>query len=1151
MSSLKFFHIHNHTEYSLLDGAIKIKDLVKKAKEFNMPAVGITDHGNMYGVLEFYNECIENNLKPIIGCEFYVAKNSIKEKTDDKSLYHLILIAKNFNGYKNLLKLTSISYIEGFYYKPRIDKNLLKEYSKDLICLSACLKGEIPEKAYLYGEKEAEKSLLEYLEIFKDDFFIEIMENKLKEQKIANEILIYLGKKYSVPIIATNDCHYLNKEDYKAHDVLICIQTGKILQETKRLKFSTDEFYFKSPEEMYNQFSYFPDACENTFILFEKCNVELNFKNYYFPKVDLNENETIDEKFEKKVINGFKKRLNKIKKQYGDNFNDKIKENYLKRLNMEIDIIKKMGFSGYFLIVEDFINFAKKNKIPVGPGRGSAAGSLVAYSLGITEIDPIYYNLLFERFLNPERISMPDIDIDFCNRRRDEVINYVVNKYGKDRVAQIITFGKMKTKQVVRDVGRVLNIPYKEVDKLAKLIPNDAKSLEEAYNKNGELKKLIDSKDEFKELFKIAKKLEGLNRHSSIHAAGIVIADRPLTEIIPLAKMNDGEIVTQFDMKCVENVGLIKFDFLGLKTLTVIDNTVKLIRKHSDKNFNISEIPLDDKKTYELISSGNTVGVFQLESRGMQELLRRLKPDKFEDLIAVVALYRPGPLESGMVDEFIAVKHGKKKPSYILPQLEPILKETYGVILYQEQVMQIAQVLANYTLGEADVLRKAMGKKQPELMAKHREKFIEGCIKNNISKEKAEEIFNIMEKFAGYGFNKSHSTAYALIAYQTAYLKAHFPVEFMTALLTEEKNNPDKIIKNISECKKLKIKILPPDVNKSDIDFTIDGNNIRFGLGAIKNVGEKAIESIIKSRKKDGEFKDLYDFCLRVDLNKVNRRIIESLIKSGAMDSLKYNRATKMELLDKIIEQVNLEKKEKKKKVKGLFTEITLKQNNKIVDIEEIPEWDNEIKLNYEKELLGYYLTDHPLNKYSDMIEKYTNYTIDDIKSSEIDINSIKIIGIITKIKENKTKRNELMASFFLEDLTGEIEVLVFPTLYNELKTKNILKNDKVVLVKGNLDKNEESIKILAENIIPIENVTEEFTNKIEIILNINSIDKEKIYKLKNDIDEFIVNNGKNLLFIKIIFPEKGEIIIKTNKSIKNIPSFINKINYFKCSIIN
>ena len=1150
MAKSSFIHLHNHTEYSLLDGAIRIKDMISKAKEFNMPAVAITDHGNMFGVIEFYKECVKSGVKPIIGCEIYISRGSMHDKSfkkssaeiQERSLHHLILLAKNYTGYKNLLKITSISYLEGFYYKPRIDKSVLKQYSEGLIAMSACLKGEISEKALIYGEEEAEKALNEYLKIFPDRFYLEIMENGIAEQKKVNEILIHLGEKYSIPVVATNDCHYLNKNEAKAHDILLCIQTGKTIKESKRLKFSSDEFYFKSPEIMYNNFSYYPKACENTLLVAEECDVELTFKNYHFPQVELNENETVEDKFEKLVFEGFKERLSEIKKLYNGNFTESHEKKYLERLNQEIKIIKDMGFAGYFLIVQDFIKYAKENDIPVGPGRGSAAGSLVAYSLKITDIDPIYYNLLFERFLNPERVSMPDIDIDFCNRRRDEVIKYVCEKYGYDKVAQIITFGKMKTKQVVRDVGRVLDIPYKEVDAIAKLIPSDVKSLQQAYDNVAELKKLIDSKEEYKELFEIAKVLEGLNRHSSIHAAGIVISNKPLSEVIPLAKMNDGEVVTQFDMKWVEEVGLIKFDFLGLKTLTVIDNAVKLIKKYKNPDFKLSEISLKDKKTYKLISDGNTIGVFQLESRGMRELLKRIKPDKFEDLIAVVALYRPGPLESGMVDEYVAVKHGQKKPSYPLPQLEPILKETYGVILYQEQVMQIAQVLAGYSLGEADVLRKAMGKKKPELMAQHREKFVKGCVSRGIDEKKASEIFDIMEKFAGYGFNKSHSAAYAYIAYQTAYLKAHYPVEFMTALLTEDKDNPDKVIKNIDDSKNLKIKILPPDVNVSELDFTIDGNAIRFGLGAIKNVGEKAINSIIKARKK-GKFKDLIDFCMRVDLNKVNKKVIESLIKSGAMDSLKYNRATKMRILDDVLKRVTLEKREKKKMGRGLFSSDNIEQSSFSIKVEEIEEWDEETKLMYEKELIGYYLTDHPLNKYKEILEKFSSTSIESLQENDYNFSNIKLGGIINKLKITKTKKGDSMATFFLEDLTGQVEVLVFPKLYENRKA--LLKNDNIVFIKGNIDKNENGIKILAENIVDIDEVGEEFSNSIELKVNIdNNFTHEKMLKLNDFIKSHLENGrGKNILIFRLVFPEKGEVIIKSRYKLNDINNFVYKIN--------
>jgi DNA polymerase-3 subunit alpha len=1131
---MEFVHLHTHTEYSLLDGAIKIKELIKKAKEYNMPAVAITDHGNMYGVIEFYKEATKSEIKPIIGCEVYVAKGSRKKKEkakdeNEKGLNHLILIAKNNIGYKNLMALVSLAYIEGFYYKPRIDWELLEKYSEGLICLSSCLKGEVAETFLKKGEKYALSVAEKFLKIFKKDFYLELMDNSIPEQKIANEGLVNIANKLSIPLIATNDCHYLTKDMAKSHDVLLCIQTGRTINEEGRMKFSSDDFYFKSPDEMLKAFENTPEAISNSVEIAKKCNLTFEFGNYQFPEIPLKKGETTEEKFERKTREGFQERLPEIKTHYKE-FTDEIKQKYLNRLEREINTIKEMGFAGYFLIVEDFINYAKTHNIPVGPGRGSAAGSLVAYSLKITDIDPIPYNLLFERFLNPERISMPDIDIDFCNRNRDKVIKYVINKYGEDKVSQIVTFGKMKAKAVIRDVGRVLEMPYKDVDKIAKMIPNTLNiTLDRALQEEKALKELVEKDENIAKLIAISKDLEGLSRHSSIHAAGIVISNKPLMETVPLAVTKDGDVVTQYNMKHIEDVGLIKFDFLGLRNLSIIDNAIKLVKKYKDKNFNIRTIPFDDKPTYELISSGYTIGVFQLESRGMRDLLKRLRPDKFEDLIAVVALYRPGPLGSGMVDDFIDIKHGRKKAHYSLPQLEPILKDTYGIILYQEQVMQIAQVLAGYSLGEADLLRRAMGKKISKVMQEQKGRFLEGCRKNKISDNIAEDIFEKMAKFAEYGFNKSHSAAYAYIAYQTAYLKTHFPIEFMTALLTEDKEIPEKVIKDINECKLMGINILPPDINESEFDFTVSDHKIRFGLGAIKHVGEKAIISIIENRKNE-KYKSLYDFCYKVDLSKVNKKVIESLIKSGAMDSLPLNRASKIKNLEHILSQVNLAKKEQvenKNGIFGKFFEQTSFEDN--FKIEEVEEWEEIVKLQQERELTGFYISSHPLNKYKDILNNYNSAFIDDIISGDYKKETVKLGGIITEVKILKTKRKaEKMASVMLEDLTGKIEVVIFPNIYRE--NSDIITEDSLVFIKGTLDINETSAKMIANEIVPLGEAAEKFTNKL-IVKFKNLPKKDEInlfykilskYKAKN-------GNGSHILNIILNFQGEGEVYVNCN----------------------
>ncbi len=1131
---MAFVHLHTHTEYSLLDGAIKIKELMKKAVEYNMPAVAITDHGNMYGVIEFYKEAQNAGIKPIIGCEVYVAKGSRKKKEkvkteDEKGINHLILLAKNLTGYKNLMALVSLGYIEGFYYKPRIDWELLEKYNEGLICLSSCLKGEVAETFLKKGEKYAFKTAEKFLKIFKDDFYIELMDNSIPEQKLANEGLIEIANKLSVPVVATNDCHYLTRDMAKSHDVLLCIQTGRTINEEGRMKFSSDDFYFKSPDEMLNAFKDIPEAISNSVQIAEKCNLKIDFGVYQFPKIPLQKGETVEDKFEKKAREGFQNRLPEIKSHYKE-FTKDIEKKYLDRLDREITTIKQMGFAGYFLIVEDFINYAKNNNIPVGPGRGSAAGSLVAYSLKITDIDPIPYNLLFERFLNPERISMPDIDIDFCNRNRDKVIKYVVDKYGADKVSQIVTFGKMKAKAVIRDVGRVLEMPYKEVDRIAKLIPNSLNiTLDKALEEEKALKELAEKDEKIKKLIEISKDLEGLSRHSSIHAAGIVISNKPLMETVPLAVTKDGDVVTQYNMKHIESVGLIKFDFLGLKNLTIIDNAIKLVKKYKDKNFDIKKIPFDDKATYDLISAGYTIGVFQLESRGMRELLKKLKPDKFEDLIAVVALYRPGPLGSGMVDDFIDIKHGRKKAHYPLPQLEPVLKDTYGIILYQEQVMQIAQVLAGYTLGEADLLRRAMGKKIASEMQKQKGRFLEGCKKNKIPDKIAEDIFEKMAKFAEYGFNKSHSAAYAYIAYETAYLKTHYPIEFMTALLTEDKENPDKVIKDINECKIMGIKILPPDINESEFDFTVSNDKIRFGLGAIKHVGEKAIISIIESRKKE-KYKSLYDFCYKVDLAKVNKKVIESLIKSGAMDGIPLNRASKIHNLEQILSQVNLAKKEQMENRNGIFGKFFEKTSfEENIKIEEVEEWDEAIKLQQERELLGFYISSHPLNKYKDILNNYNSAFIDDIISGEFKGENVKLGGIISEVKTLKTKRKaEKMASIILEDLTGKIEAVIFPNIYRE--NSDIITNDSLVFIRGTLDVNEAGAKIIVNEIVPLGEAAQKFTNKL--IVKFRKLpEKEEVNLFYKILSKYRAKNGNghHILNIIVNFPDEGEVLVNCN----------------------
>ncbi|MHB8766282.1 MAG: DNA polymerase III subunit alpha, partial [Deferrisomatales bacterium] len=895
MQHARFVHLHVHTEYSLLDGAIRLDDLVKRAKEHRLPALAITDHGGMHGTVEFYKAARKAGLKPVLGCEAYVAPGSRFDRrpsAEGETNYHLVLLARNLEGYRNLCRLVTAGYTEGFYYKPRIDKALLRQLSSGLIGLSACVKGEVA-RAVLKGDLDrARAAAEEYQAIFGEgNYYLEVMENGLEEQARVNRGLQEISRLTGIPLVATNDCHYVARDDARSHEVLVCIQTGKTLDDEKRMKMSSDAFYLKSPEEMAADFAWCPEAVEATVEIAERCNVELDLKTPHFPEYQAQDGESLADCLDRLARQGLEARL-AARTYDAPETAERVRRQYRERLEIELQVIRDMRFPGYFLIVQDFINWSKENGVPVGPGRGSAAGSLVAYALKITNIDPIPYDLLFERFLNPERVSLPDIDVDFCFENRDKAIAYVTQRYGDDKVAQITTFGKMLARAVIRDVGRVMGLPYGDVDRIAKLVPTRLGiTLKEALAEEPRLPEAMAQDPRVRELVEHALRLEGLNRHASTHAAGIVIANRPLVDYLPLYKGQNGETVTQFAMKSVEAIGLIKFDFLGLKTLTVIMGAVRLVNERLPlgERLDIDAVPLDDPAVYGLLARGEAIGVFQLESEGMRELMKSLKPSTFEDVIALVALYRPGPLGSGMVEDFIRRKHGLIPIEYDLPELEPILKDTYGVIVYQEQVMKIAQVLADYSLGEADLLRRAMGKKIAEEMDQQKSRFLEGASRKRLDPAKAEKIFDLMAKFAEYGFNKSHSAAYALITYQTAYLKAHHPVEFMSALLTADRSNSDKVRKDIEECRRMELEVLPPDVNESDLYFGAVGDAragarraIRFGLAAVKNVGEAALESVLAARRDGGPFKGLLDFCQRVDLGKVNRKVAESLIHCGA-----------------------------------------------------------------------------------------------------------------------------------------------------------------------------------------------------------------------------------------------------------------------------
>jgi len=1143
MKHSEFVHLHLHTQYSLLDGAIRFNDLFKKAHQYKMPALAITDHGNMFGTIEFYQEAYKAGIKPIIGCEVYVAPGSRWEK-DARGIkdtsHHLILLAKDHIGYKNLMFLVSKGYLEGFYYRPRIDKELLRTHNEGLIALSSCLHGEIATHITNNSKEKALRVAEEYGSIFDDRrFYLELQENKIPEQRAVNKALIEMGKNLSIPLVATNDCHYLNKEDVRSHEILLCLQTGKKLSSPDRMKFSTDEFYFKSPQEMVELFSYAPEAIKNTVEIAERCNLKIKFDEIRFPKYEAPENIDLNDYLENLSKEGLQERLQHYIKR-GDLPESSV--TYEKRLVEELKIIKSTGFTNYFLTVADFVNYAKQRSIPVGPGRGSAAGSLVAYALKITEVDPITYRLLFERFLNPDRISLPDIDIDFCMERRDEMIDYVSTKYGKENVAQIITFGKMQAKGAIRDVGRVLDMPYKEVDQIAKLIPNTLNiTLSDALKQEPQLAKMIEDNEQVKELFSLSLSLEGLPRHASTHAAGIVISDMPLVEHLPLYRGQNNEVVTQFEMKAVGKIGLIKFDFLGLRTLTVINNCLNLINQGKAEPLNINDLPLDDEKTFKLLSTGEADGVFQLESQGMKDLLVRIKPGCIEDLIALLALYRPGPLGSGMVDDFIKRKREEVSIKYAVPQLEDILSDTHGVILYQEQVMQIASKLANFSMGDADLLRSAMSKKKTDVMEKQKEKFIEGAKKNKINIKKAETIYNQMAKFAEYGFNKSHSTAYALIAFQTAYLKAHHPVEFMASLLTCEMDNNDKVLRHINECREMGIDILPPDINESNRDFTVSQVNIRFGLAAVKNVGGAAIESVISNRNESGKFTSLYDFCKRIDLRKANRRVIESLIKCGAFDSTGAQRSQMIAVLDNALEHAQRFQKDKMSKQINMFdllgTDGTSGGEETFPDL---PEWSDEELLSYEKESLGFYISKHPLNSFKDHLSKYTNTDTIAILKQNND-SEIGIGGIVTKRKEINTRKGDRMCFITLEDIKGVIEVVVFSDLYKTCS--DLLKSDQPILVKGKVakDGDKETVKILASKIIPLSDADKLLPPVTHLSLNLSEINKNQLQQLRGILLNY---PGDCQAFLHLVIPQKSETVISLGNSFKVNPSpkLINEI---------
>ena len=1122
-----FVHLHVHTQFSLLDGACRLGELLDLAKKNSMPACAITDHGNMFGAIEFYEKAVSRGIKPIIGCEVYVAPESRFDKTSHgikEAAYHLVLLAKNLTGYKNLIKLVSIGYVEGFYYKPRVDKEALARHSKGLVALSACLGGEVPHFILSEQWDEAVRAAKEYAEIFgKDNFYLEIQDNQMEEQRRLNKAMVKLSEETGLPLVATSDVHYLEKTDAKAHEALLCIQTQTTLDNPNRMKFQTDQLYFKSPEEMKLIFKDTPEAVRNTVRIAGRCNLELDFSELHLPRFVTPDGSDNDSFFMKLVEEG-------IKKRYPEADNE-VKE----RVEHEVRIIKHLGYVSYFLIVWDFINHAREEGIPVGPGRGSAAGSIVSYALGITDIDPLKYGLIFERFLNPDRVTMPDIDIDFCFERRGQVIEYVIEKYGKENVAQIITFGTMMAKGVLRDVGRVMGIPYADVDRIAKLVPNDlGMTLERALEIEPEFRDRYESDPMVRQLVDTSERLEGLNRHASTHAAGVVISDKPLQERIPLFKTADDQMTTGYSMKSLEKIGMLKMDFLGLKTLTVIDQTVKIVKRTRDLDVDIERLPLDDKATYDLFSRAETSGVFQLESSGMRDLLRKIKPERFEDLIAILALYRPGPMGSGMLDEYIKRKQGLREFSYDHPALEPILKDTYGIIVFQEQVMQIVSALAGFTMAEADNVRKIMGKKIAQALAGVKDKFMEGAKKRNVEPSTAEKIWDLIAYFAGYGFNKSHSAAYAMISYRTAYLKANYPVEFMTALLTSEKNNSDKISDYINEALRMGIEILPPDINESFRDFTVVGKDIRFGLSAVKNVGEGAAENIIHTRKEAGRYESLYDFAQKVDLRAVNRKVFESLIKCGAFDSTGIYRSQAVAVLDKVLAMASKANKDREIGQLSFFDDDSKDNSfrNEFTELPDIPEWSEHELLGNEKEMLGFYITQHPLARFERLLNAYSSCKISDLAALS-DGQEVLIGGIINKVRTTVTRKNaEKMAIVTLEDLDSFIEVLVFPKAYR--KAPDLIKEDGLVYIHGRLNLREEEPKLIAEDMIPLEKVKERFTKAVLVKIDTTGADQDQLIKVKVALSRY---KGNIPVLVDLISPEGRKIRLAADKELSVSPT--------------
>lgn len=1152
----EFSHLHLHSQYSLLDGAIRVSDLFGRINELGMNSVAVTDHGNMFGAVDLYKASKKHGVKLIFGCETYVAASSRKDKTNRRS-YHLVLLAKNKVGFQNLQYLNSMGYLEGFYYNPRIDKELLRKHSDGLVGMSACLGGEVAQKLLKQGIKDAEAAALEYKDIFAPgDFYLEMMPNGMSEQDQLNEELRAMGPRLGIPLVATNDCHYMERSDAKAHDILMCIQTGKTVNDTNRLKHDSSEFFIKSPAEMAKPFHDIPEALENTVAIANKCNVELDLGNPKLPHFKVPEGYDLDRFLSEKVEMGIRVRFKEMAVR-GETFDE---DEYRERIRFELGIITEMGFPGYFLIVWDFIRWAKEAKIPVGPGRGSGAGSCVAFALRITDIDPLVFKLLFERFLNPERVSMPDFDVDFCMNRRGEVIRYVQDKYGREHVGQIATFHQLKARGVIRDIARVMELPYAEADKLAKLIPEPVAGksppVREAVEKEPELKKLYDTDSRIRELLDIAASLEGLNRHAGMHAAGVVIGDDPLWNYVPCFRGKDGEIVTQYNMNDVEQAGLVKFDFLGLKTLTVIDTAVRLIseqrRTRGEEDFDITTISMADPLVYDMISKGDTTGVFQLESSGFREILKKLKPSNIEDIVAAVALYRPGPLEGGMVDDFIERKHGRQEIKYLHPALEGVLTDTYGVIVYQEQVMQIAQIIADYSLGTADLLRRAMGKKKVEVMEEQKVLFVKGALANTkltCDKRTAEALFDLMAFFAGYGFNRSHSAAYGWVTYQTAYLKRHHPHEFMAGLMSCDQDNTENIVKFIAEARAMNLKVARPDVLESDQDFTVvpapkaEDKVIRFGLGAVKGVGGGAVEAILHARGEGGPFSSLFDFCERVESQKVNRRVIEALVKAGAFDSIPadaddMHRARNFAAIEIAIERGSQAQKDRKSGQVSMFglLEPVSQESSEEAIYPTVPEWPAKQLLNCEKESLGFYISGHPLDRFASDLKRFANATALDFSEGRRGEGEASIGGVVSAYRERPTRRGDGKLAFFqLEDAAGQLEVVVFPKTFE--KVREILTSDEPLLCKGKIvDEGEgenSAWKMLLEEATPLADLRQSKTSKVIIKINPETLTEEQIAELRTIL---VANQGTCTAVLHMTIPDHSRTVIALGKMFRVAP---------------